>query len=110
VLDGATEMTIAVFANTVNLGGYAQVERLSEADNRRANGWPPLQPLNGQLCLTRATFEEARPPAPGFGVEIGLTIDLTRKGMRVTEVEADLAHRLTNTSLRGQLPRADVAW
>jgi glycosyltransferase involved in cell wall biosynthesis len=106
VLSGQADMTIAVFTATVKLGGHGLVVGLSAAGIRRATGWEPRQPLNGQRCLTRAAFEAARPLAYGFGIETALTIDLLRKGMRVTEVEVDLAHRATGTDLRAQLHRA----
>jgi hypothetical protein len=106
VLAGNADMTIAVFAATVKLGGHGLVVGLSGAGIRRATGWQPAQPLNGQRCLTRAAFEAARPLAHGWGVETGLTIDLLRKGLRVTEVEVDMAHRATGTGLRAQLHRA----
>jgi len=106
VLAGKADMTIAVFAATVKLGGHGLVVGLSGAGIRRATGWQPAQPLNGQRCLTRAAFEAARPLARGWGVETGLTIDLLRKGLRVTEVEVELAHRATGTGMRAQLHRA----
>jgi glycosyltransferase involved in cell wall biosynthesis len=106
VLSGAADMTIAVFAATVKLGGHGMVVGLAGAGIRRATGWQPRQPLNGQRCLTRAAFEAARPLAHGFGIETALTIDLMRRGMRITEVEVDLAHRATGTDLRAQLHRA----
>ena len=106
VLAGTADMTIAVFSATVKLGGHGLVVGLSGAGIRRATGWRPAQPLNGQRCLTRAAFEAARPLAPGWGVETGLTIDLLRQGLRVTEVQVDLAHRATGTGLRAQLHRA----
>jgi hypothetical protein len=106
VLAGAADMTVAVFSNTVKLGGHGLVVGLSGAGIRRATGWRPAQPLNGQRCLTRAAFEAARPLAHGWGVETGLTIDLLRKGLRVTEVQVELAHRATGTGLRAQLHRA----
>jgi hypothetical protein len=106
VIAGKADMTIAVFTATVKLGGHGLVVGLSGAGIRRATGWQPAQPLNGQRCLTRAAFEAARPLAHGWGVETGLTIDLLRKGLRVTEVEVDLAHRATGTGLRAQLHRA----
>jgi hypothetical protein len=106
VLAGKADMTIAVFAATVKLGGHGLVVGLSGAGIRRATGWQPAQPLNGQRCLTRAAFEAARPLARGWGVETGLTIDLLRKGLRVTEVEVKLAHRATGTGMRAQLHRA----
>jgi hypothetical protein len=106
VTAGIADMTIAVFAATVKLGGHGLVVGLSGAGIRRATGWQPRQPLNGQRCLTRAAFETARPLAHGWGVETALTIDLLRQGLRITEVEVDLAHRPTGTGLRAQLHRA----
>jgi hypothetical protein len=106
VLAGTADMTIAVFAATVKLGGHGLVVGLSGAGIRRATGWQPKQPLNGQRCLTRAAFEVARPLAHGWGVETALTIDLLRKGLRITEVEVELAHRATGTGLQAQLHRA----
>jgi hypothetical protein len=106
VLAGKADMTIAVFSTTVKLGGHGLVVGLSGAGIQRATGWRPAQPLNGQRCLTRAAFEAARPLARGWGVETGLTIDLLRKGLRITEVEVELAHRATGTGLRAQLHRA----
>jgi hypothetical protein len=106
VLTGAADMTIAVFAKTVKLGGHGLVVGLSGGGIRRATGWQPAQPLNGQRCLTRAAFEAARPLARGWGVETALTIDLLRQGLRIREVEVDLAHRATGTGMRAQLHRA----
>jgi hypothetical protein len=106
VIAGQADMTIAAFSSTVKLGGHGMVVGLSGAGIRRAIGWAPAQPLNGQRCLTRAAFEAARPLAAGFGVETALTIDLARKGLRITEVEVPLAHRATGTNLRSQLHRA----
>jgi glycosyltransferase involved in cell wall biosynthesis len=106
VLAGTADMTIAVFSSTVKLGGHGLVVGLSGAGIHRATGWRPAQPLNGQRCLTRAAFEAARPLARGWGAETGLTIDLLRQGLRVTEVEVELAHRATGTGMRAQLHRA----
>jgi glycosyltransferase involved in cell wall biosynthesis len=114
VTAGAADMTIAVFASRVKLGGHGFVVRLSAAGIRRATGWAPVQPLNGQRCLTRAAYDAARPLARGFGVETAMTIDLKRKGLRILEVEVALAHRATGNDLTAQLHRArqfaDIAW
>jgi glycosyltransferase involved in cell wall biosynthesis len=114
VRSGEADMTIAVFSTRARHGGHGLVVALSGSGIMRATGWRPAQPLNGQRCLTRAAFEAARPLAPRWGAETGLTIDLLRKGMRVTEVEVPLAHRATGTDWRSQLHRArqlgDVAW
>lgn len=102
---GDADMTIAVFTTTVKLGGHGFVVRLSREGIRRATGWEPAAPLNGQRCLTRAAFDAALPLAAGFGVETALTIDLLRRGFRVREVEVPLAHRATGTDWHAQLHR-----
>jgi Glycosyl transferase family 2 len=103
---GEADMAIAVFASRVKLGGHGIVIGLSGAGIERLTGWRPAEPLNGQRCLTRAAFEAARPLAPGWGAETGLTIDLLRQGMRVVEVQVPLAHRATGQDMASQLHRA----
>lgn len=107
VADGKADMTIALFpATRMRLGGHGFVVRLARDGVRKATGWEPEQPLNGQRCLTRAAFEAARPLASGFGVETGMTIDVLHADLRVLEVEVPLEHRATGTDLRAQLHRA----
>jgi hypothetical protein len=102
---GTADMTIAVFASRVRKGGFGVVVAASAAGTTRAIGWHPAQPLNGIRCLTRAAFAAALPLAAGWGAETGMTIDLARKGMRITEVEVPLSHRATGNDWRSQLHR-----
>jgi glycosyltransferase involved in cell wall biosynthesis len=102
---GTADMTIAVFTTRVRNGGFGVVTTTAGAGIKRATGWRPVQPLNGQRCLTRAAFTAALPLASGWGVETGMTIDLLRKGMRITEVEVPLSHRATGKDWRSQLHR-----
>lgn len=106
VRSGLADMTIAVFSDRVKQGGHGLVIGLAGAGIERATGWRPTEPLNGQRCLTRAAFEAARPLASGWGAETGLTVDLLRAGLRITEVRVPLAHRATGQDLRSQLHRA----
>jgi hypothetical protein len=103
---GTADMTIAVFSNRVRRGGFGIVTATAGAGIERATGWRPAQPVNGQRCLTRAAFEAALPLAGGWGVETGLTIDVLRRGLRITEVEVPLAHRVTGQDWRSQAHRA----
>jgi hypothetical protein len=102
---GTADMTIAVFSSRVRNGGFGIVTTTSGAGIERATGWRPAQPLNGQRCLTRAAFSAALPLAPGWGVETGMTIDLLRKGLRITEVTVPLSHRATGNDWRSQAHR-----
>ena len=105
VRTGAADMTIAIFATRVRKGGFGIVVSTAGAGIDRAIGWRPVQPLNGMRCLTRAAFTAALPLAPGWGAETGMTIDLARKGLRITEVEVPLSHRATGNDWRAQLHR-----
>jgi glycosyltransferase involved in cell wall biosynthesis len=102
---GTADMTIAVFASRVRKGGFGFVVATSAAGTTRAIGWHPAQPLNGNRCLTRAAFTAALPLAARWGAETGMTIDLKRQGMRITEVEVPLSHRATGNDWRSQLHR-----
>ena len=106
VLAGEADMTIATLpAQRAAGGGRGFVVNLARNGIEQATGWSPVQPLSGQRCITRAAFEAALPLAPGFGVEVGLTIDLVRQGYRVREIEVPLHHRVTGTDWRSQVHR-----
>ncbi|GAA5013391.1 glycosyltransferase family 2 protein [Actinopolymorpha pittospori] len=107
VLDGAADMTIATMpAQSGGAGGgHGFVVRLARSGISQATGWEATQPLCGQRCLTRSAFDLASPLAFGFGVEVGLTIDLLRKGFRVVEVPVAFQHRVTGSDWRGQIHR-----
>lgn len=50
------------------------------------------QPLAGECAITRAAFERVE-LAPGYGVEVGLLIDVARQFGAESIVEVDLGHR-----------------
>jgi hypothetical protein len=107
VLTGVADMTIAVLpAQLRRGGGLGLVVRTARAGIRRLTGWTPTQPLSGQRCLSRAVLDAAMPLAPGWGVEVGLTVDVLRAGGRVLEVPCELHHRVTGRDLASQVHRA----
>jgi glycosyltransferase involved in cell wall biosynthesis len=102
---GTADMTIAIFTTRVRKGGFGVVVATAGAGTEHAIGWRPVQPLNGMRCLTRGAFTAALPLASRWGAETGMTIDLARKGLRITEVEVPLSHRATGNDWRAQLHR-----
>ena len=72
---------------------------------RRRCGLALDAPISGQRALSAAALEAALPFAPRFGMEIGMTIDVARAGLRVREYPLPLAHRATGRSVRGFLHR-----
>lgn len=107
VLAGSADMTIAVLPPQDRPGGgFGVVVRTAREGISRLTGWSPQQPLSGQRCLTREAFDAALPLAPGWGVEVGLSIDVLRGGGRVVEVPCALRHRVTGRDLTSQVHRA----
>lgn len=107
VLSGEADLTVAVLPpQRESGGGHGFVVRLARNGIRKATGFVAAQPLSGMRCITREAFEAARPLAHGWGVEVGLTIDVLRGGYRLVEVPCELHHRVTGRDLRSQLHRA----
>jgi len=107
VASRAADMTIAVLPPQERAGGgHGFVVRLARKGIWRHSGWTAAQPLSGMRCLSREALDAALPLARGWGVEVGLTIDVLGAGLRVLEVPCELHHRVTGADWRGQLHRA----
>jgi glycosyltransferase involved in cell wall biosynthesis len=107
VLAGQADMTIAILpAQKRRGGGFGFVVGLAKKGIAELSGFEATQPLSGMRCLTREAFDAALPFAAGWGVEAAMTIDVVNAGLRVTEVECDLHHRVTGRDLGAQLHRA----
>ena len=113
ILDGSADMTVAVLPKPPGSGGFGLVLRLARFGIRRLGGWEARAPLSGQRALTAAAVRAAGTPAPGFGVEVAMTVRVLRAGLRVAEVEAEIGHAATGRDLAGFVHRgkqfADVA-
>ena len=106
VVAGRADMSIAVLPPQAGAGGRGLVTGKARRAIQRATGWAPKQPLSGQRCITRDAFEAATPLARGWGVEVGMSIDVLMQGFAVVEVPCDLRHRPSGNDLRGQIHRA----
>lgn len=107
VLEGRADMTIATLPPQETAGGgHGFVVRLARDGISNLTGWTAKQPLSGMRCLTAEAFEAASPLAPGWGVEVGLTVDILGAGLRIEEVPCELQHRVSGKDWRGQVHRA----
>ena len=107
VASGEADMTIATLPPQMTSGsGHGFVVRLARKGIESLAGWTSTQPLSGMRCLSREAFDAASPLARGWGVEVGLTIDVLGAGLRVLEVPCELQHRVSGSDWRGQVHRA----
>lgn len=107
VVSGEAAMSIAVLPRaTGDVGGHGFVMALARDGIKQATGREVVAPLSGQRCLTPAAYVAAEPLATGWGVEVGMTIDVLRAGMDVVEVDVPFGHRVTGHDLGAQIHRA----
>lgn len=107
VLGTDVDCSIAYLPPQAGAGGHGIVTGTGRKQIEALTGWSPQQPLSGQRCITREAFEAVMPLASGWGVEVGMTIDLLVAGYTVQEVPCDLRHRVSTNDWHGQLHRAD---
>ena len=102
---GDADLAVAAFARRVG-GGFGIALRFARWTIRSLTGLEPEAPISGQRALTAECAAAVTPFAHGFGMEIGMTVDAHRAGMRLTEIELDLEHRSTGKTAPGFLHRA----
>jgi len=99
------DLVVAVFSKRVG-GGFGLAVGFAAWAIKRLTGLEPQAPISGQRYLSAETAAAVTPFASGFGMEIGMTVDAHRAGLRLTEVELDLEHRATGKTAPGFLHRA----
>jgi glycosyltransferase involved in cell wall biosynthesis len=102
---GECDLAVAAFARRVG-GGFGVALGFAGWAERRLCGFAARAPISGQRALRVEALRAVLPFAPGFGMEIGMTVDAVRAGYRVGEYEIDLSHRATGRDARGFLHRA----
>jgi glycosyltransferase involved in cell wall biosynthesis len=110
VLEGRADLVIGVLPRQEGHGGFRLVKRTATAAILRLSGFRADEPLSGQRAIRRDALERLRPLAPGFGVEVGMTIDAVRRGLRVVEVPVAMIHAATGRDLAGFLHRGRQGW
>jgi glycosyltransferase involved in cell wall biosynthesis len=102
---GGADVVVAAFAKRAG-GGFGFAVGFAGWAIRRRTGLELRAPISGQRGLSSRALASVLPFAPRFGMEIGMTIDAARAGLRVVEIELDLRHRATGRDWRGFAHRA----
>jgi glycosyltransferase involved in cell wall biosynthesis len=104
VAAGRCDLAIAAFRRRVG-GGFGVALRYARWAIRNRSGYVAGAPISGQRAMRIEVLRAVLPFAPGYGMEIGMTVDAVRAGYRVAEVELDLEHRATGRTLGGFVHR-----
>jgi glycosyltransferase involved in cell wall biosynthesis len=104
VRSGRCDLAIAVFSSRVG-GGFGLAVGFAHRAICSLTGLDLRAPISGQRALSGPAFATVVPFAPRFGMEIGMTVDASRAGFGIEEVQLDLAHRSTGRTWRGFVHR-----
>ncbi|HEX6687208.1 MAG TPA: glycosyltransferase [Solirubrobacterales bacterium] len=102
---GECDLAVAAFTRRVG-GGFGVALGFARWAIRRRCGLETGAPISGQRAMRVEVLRAALPFARGYGMEVGMTIDVVRAGYRLREYELDLSHRATGRSLAGFAHRA----
>lgn len=103
---GGCDLAVGDFARRVG-GGFGLALGFARWAIERRCGLRLNAPISGQRAIRADALERLLPFAPGFGMEVGMTIDAARAGLRVGEVEIDLSHRATGKTVGGFVHRGE---
>jgi hypothetical protein len=109
VLAGEADLAIADLPPQPGAAGFGLAMGLARRGMARVTGRRMAEPLSGQRAIRWEVLPALLPFAPGFGVEVAMTMDALRAGLRVVEVEVDLRHNPTGRDLAGLLHRGRQA-
>ena len=106
VLENKADMTIAQFSSPRKKGGFGLVTNLARMGLKLMTGLTLHSPLSGQRVLKFEVLEAVhKKVASGFGVEVGLTIDVHRAGFRIKEIPVSMTHAETGRDIKGFMHR-----
>ena len=99
------DLAVAAFTEPRG-GGFGAALGYARRAVERSCGAQLAAPLSGQRAMRLLTLRGLLPFAEGWGMETGMTIDAVRAGLRVSEIELPLEHRVTGRTPAGFLHRA----
>ena len=104
VRSGKADLAVGAFERRVG-GGFGVAKGFARWAIARRCGLETTAPISGQRALSGEALRVSVPFAARFGMEIGMTVDVVRAGLRVKEIELPLAHRATGKTLGGFVHR-----
>lgn len=105
VKGGLADLAVGALPRQEGHGGFRLVKNAASGVIRVLSGFRTREPLSGQRAVRRAVLDAVRPLAPGFGVEVAMTIDAVRAGFRVIEIPVQMTHAVTSRDLGGFVHR-----
>ena len=106
VAKGQADLVIGRLPSGEKKSGFGFLLFFARRIIRQFTGLTLSAPLSGQRALNRKALQALDGEFDkGFGVEVGMIIDVARKGLVIKEIPVAMAHRQTRRDLPGFLHR-----
>lgn len=105
VIDNECDVAIARFRPAKKKGGMGFVKRLAKESVKEITGVELNATISGQRAFKREVIEKFKTIPDGYGVEVGMTIDILKWNYRVKEYIVDMSHNETGRDLKGFIHR-----
>ncbi|RBP45569.1 glycosyltransferase family 2 protein [Garciella nitratireducens] len=101
IIDEQCDVTIAKFPPSTKKGGFGFVKKLAQKGIYFYTKKQISSSLSGQRVFKREVLENIGFPIGGYGVEVDMTIDILKKGYKISEVPVNMKHAETGRDLEG---------
>lgn len=105
ILNNEADVIIAKFPPAKKKGGLGFVKGLAKQSVLDMTGEELDATLSGQRLFKREVLEQFDEIPFGYGVEVGMTIDILKKGYKIKEVLVNMTHSETGRDLKGFIHR-----
>ncbi len=103
---GPGHFVIAQFPPAKRKGGFGLVKNLARKILKREAGLTAVSPVSGQRAFYYKDLKEALPALNyGYGMEIALTLLLSKNGVRPVEIPLKMTHRETGREIKDFIHR-----
>lgn len=105
VFDDEADVTIAQFPGAKKKGGLGLVKGLAKESVYEMTGVELNASISGQRIFKKEVIERFDTIPYGYGVEVGMSIDILKWGYRIKEVPVEMTHNETGRDLKGFIHR-----
>ena len=105
ILNDEADVIIAKFPPAKKKGGLGFVKGLAKESVLEMTGVELDATLSGQRLFKKEVLEKFDEIPFGYGVEVGMTIDILKYGYRIKEVLVNMTHSETGRDLKGFIHR-----
>ena len=105
IINNEADVIIAKFPPAKKKGGLGFVKGLAKQSVLDMTGEELDATLSGQRLFKKEVLQQFEEIPFGYGVEVGMTIDILKKGYKIKEVLVNMTHSETGRDLKGFIHR-----